>query len=46
VQLKVYQGLSFQEIAQATGESVNTVASRYRYGMEKLRGTFRERRTQ
>jgi len=40
VHLKVFEGLTFQEIADATMESVNTVASRYRYAMEKLRGHF------
>ena len=37
VHLKVFEGLTFQEIAQVTDESINTVASRYRYGIEKLR---------
>jgi RNA polymerase sigma-70 factor (ECF subfamily) len=40
VHLKVFEGLTFQEIAEATMESANTVASRYRYAMEKLRGHF------
>lgn len=35
--LKVYEGLNFREIARATKALPNTVASRYRYGMEKLR---------
>jgi DNA-directed RNA polymerase specialized sigma24 family protein len=29
--------MTFQEIADITGESINTVASRYRYGIDKLR---------
>lgn len=37
VHLKVFEGLTFQEIASLTSESMNTVASRYRYAMQKLR---------
>lgn len=37
VHLKVYEGWTFQEIADALGQSINTVASRYRYGLDKLR---------
>jgi RNA polymerase sigma-70 factor (ECF subfamily) len=37
VHLKVFEGMTFQEIADMCGESINTVASRYRYGIEKLR---------
>ena len=37
IHLKVFEGHSFQEIADLTGESINTIASRYRYGMDKLR---------
>jgi RNA polymerase sigma-70 factor (ECF subfamily) len=36
VMLKVWEGLTFQEIATVTGESPNTVASRYRYALVKL----------
>ena len=39
--LKVYEGLTFHEIADQLDESINTVASRYRYAIEKLRHTFR-----
>ena len=35
--LKALEGMTFKEIAMAFGESINTVASRYRYGIEKLR---------
>ena len=35
--LKVFEGMTFQEIAEHAGESINTVASRYRYALEKLR---------
>jgi RNA polymerase sigma-70 factor (ECF subfamily) len=37
VALRVDGGLSFEEIAAATGTSPNTAASRYRYALEKLR---------
>ena len=37
VYLKVFDGLTFREIASACGISTNTAASRYRYGIEKLR---------
>jgi RNA polymerase sigma-70 factor (ECF subfamily) len=35
--LKVFQGFTFKEIAGICDVSVNTAASRYRYGLEKLR---------
>jgi RNA polymerase sigma-70 factor (ECF subfamily) len=35
--LKIYEGWTFAEIAALSGESTNTVASRYRYGLSKLR---------
>ncbi len=41
--LKVYQDLSFREIADVCGVSVNTAASRYRYGIEKLRAALEEK---
>ena len=37
VHLKVFEGWTFQEIADFGGESINTVASRYRYAMDKMR---------
>ncbi|NLH76125.1 MAG: sigma-70 family RNA polymerase sigma factor [Acidobacteria bacterium] len=37
VYLKVFDGLTFKEIASVSGVSVNTAASRYRYGIDKLR---------
>jgi len=40
VYLKVYEGLTFQEIADLTSESINTVASRWRYAMDKLRAAL------
>jgi len=36
VVLKIWEELTFQEIAAVTGESPNTVASRYRYALTKL----------
>jgi RNA polymerase sigma-70 factor, ECF subfamily len=38
VLLKILEGLTFREIAAVYDESIPTVASRYRYGVEKLRG--------
>jgi RNA polymerase sigma-70 factor (ECF subfamily) len=40
VHLKTYEGLTFQEIADELDESINTVASRHRYAIEKLRTHF------
>ena len=37
VALHVLGGLRFREIAQQSDESINTVQSRYRYGLKKLR---------
>jgi RNA polymerase sigma-70 factor, ECF subfamily len=37
IHLHVFEGMTFQETAAATGESINTVASRYRYALKKLR---------
>ena len=38
--LKVDGGLTFVEIAAVIGTSINTVASRYRYAIEKIRATL------
>jgi RNA polymerase sigma-70 factor (ECF subfamily) len=35
--LKVFDGLTFKEIGSVCGISANTAASRYRYGIEKIR---------
>ena len=35
--LHLHQGIRFREIAGALGISINTIQSRYRYGLEKLR---------
>ena len=37
VHLHVYEGMTFQEVANATGESINTVSARYRYAVDKMR---------
>jgi RNA polymerase sigma-70 factor (ECF subfamily) len=37
VTLKVWGGLTFQEIAEITGVPLNTAASRYRYALDELR---------
>jgi len=41
VHLHVYEGLTFQQIADASAESINTIASRYRYALAKLREYLR-----
>jgi RNA polymerase sigma-70 factor (ECF subfamily) len=40
VHLRTFEGLTFQEIADVTSESINTIASRYRYAMTKLRAVL------
>jgi RNA polymerase sigma-70 factor (ECF subfamily) len=37
VYLKVYEGLTFHEIGERCGISLNTAASRYRYALDALR---------
>ena len=37
VVLHLCGGMKYREIAAVQGESINTVKSRYRYGLEKLR---------
>ena len=41
VHLKAWAGLTFEEIAEALQISHNTAASRYRYGLDKLRERLR-----
>jgi RNA polymerase sigma-70 factor, ECF subfamily len=38
IRLRVFGGLPFQSIAEAVGVSLPTIKSRFRYGVEKLRG--------
>ena len=40
VHLKAFEGMTFEEIAAVTDESINTIASRYRYAIEKLRASL------
>ena len=41
VHLKLWEGLTFEEISAALGIPPNTAASRYRYGLDKLRDRLR-----
>jgi RNA polymerase sigma-70 factor (ECF subfamily) len=41
VHLKLWESLTFEEIAAALEIPPNTAASRYRYGLDKLRGRLR-----
>ena len=41
VHLKLWEGLTFEEIARIQNISQNTAASRYRYGLDKLRDLLR-----
>lgn len=41
VQLKLWEGLTFDAIARLLGLSPNTAASRYRYAVDKLRARLR-----
>lgn len=41
VHLKLWEGLTFEEIAETLELSPNTAASRYRYGLDKLRDRLR-----
>lgn len=40
--LHVFEGRAFREIAEDVGEPLNTVASRYRYALQKLRAALSE----
>jgi len=42
VVLKIYRSKTFREIAEMLGLPLNTVASRYRYGLEKLRAMLKD----
>lgn len=41
VHLKLWEGLTFEQIAEAMEIPLNTAASRYRYGLDKLRDRLR-----
>jgi RNA polymerase sigma-70 factor, ECF subfamily len=41
VHLKLWEGLTFEQIAAALSIPPNTAASRYRYGLDKLRARLR-----
>lgn len=40
VHLHVFEGLTFREIAEQAGESINTVAGRYRYALARLKAAL------
>ena len=44
VVLKMYRDKTFQEIGRLLGISLNTAASRYRYGIERLRSLLKDAR--
>jgi RNA polymerase sigma-70 factor (ECF subfamily) len=41
--LKTFEGMTFKQIATVCGISLNTAASRYRYGLEKMRQILGEK---
>lgn len=41
--LKIWHGRTFESIGELLGVSPNTVAGRYRYGLEKLSSCLKER---
>ena len=41
IHMKVYEGMTFQQISDALSISINTAASRYRYAIEKLQHQLR-----
>ena len=45
IHLHVFEGHTFQEVADISGESINTIASRYRYALEKLRQALSDDRS-
>jgi RNA polymerase sigma factor (sigma-70 family) len=40
IHLHVFEGWTFQKVADASGESINTIAARYRYALARLRQTL------
>lgn len=45
IAMKIYEEMTFAEIAKTVRASPNTVASRYRYGIERLRSWLQEEST-
>ena len=43
VMMRIWSGMTLEEIGAATGVTLNTAASRYRYALEKLRSRLREK---
>ncbi len=41
--LRIYAGLSFKEISQVLGSSINTVLARMQYALKHLRNTLKEK---
>lgn len=41
VVMRVWSGMTLEEVAEASGAPLNTVASRYRYALDKLRERLR-----
>ena len=44
IHLHVFEGWTFQQVADALDESINTIAGRYRYALARLRQTLTESR--
>ncbi|WP_372367425.1 RNA polymerase sigma factor [Candidatus Uabimicrobium sp. HlEnr_7] len=42
IYLKIYGGMTFNEIAESTNIPMNTIASRYRYGLQKMQELLKE----
>jgi RNA polymerase sigma-70 factor, ECF subfamily len=40
IHLHIFEGRTFKDVAEMTGEPLNTIASRYRYALEKLKATL------
>ena len=43
VEMKIYEGLTFREIAEKTGVNINTTLGRMRYALEKMRKAIKKR---
>ncbi|NPA34221.1 MAG: sigma-70 family RNA polymerase sigma factor [Chlorobi bacterium] len=44
VEMKIYEGLTFREIAEKTGVNINTTLGRMRYALEKMRKAIKKRK--